>query len=74
VEHEIRRGYCHISVNLDQIGSIDEAGLLALRQAHRALHAQGGRLDVHGAHTSRLANPTATARRGHARQLPRTDS
>jgi anti-anti-sigma factor len=42
VEHEIRRGYRHISVNLDQIGSIDEAGLLALRQAHRAVHACGG--------------------------------
>jgi anti-anti-sigma factor len=73
VEHEIRRGYRHISVNLDQIGSIDEAGLLALRQAHRAVHACGGRLDVHGAHPSCLANPAATPRRGHLRLLPPVD-
>ena len=74
VEHEICRGYRHISVNLDQVGSIDEAGLAALRQAHQALRAQGGRLDVHGAHPSRLANRPATAPRGHLRLLSPTNS
>lgn len=73
IEHEIRGGYRHISVNLDQISSIDEAGLLALRQAHQALQARGGHLDVHGAHPSRLTNPTATPRRGHLRLLPSID-
>lgn len=61
IEHEIRRGYRQISVNLDQIGSIDEAGLLALRQAHQALRVHGGHLDVHGADPSRLAHSTATS-------------
>ena len=74
IEHEIRRGYRHISVNLDQIGSIDHAGLAALWQAHQTLHAQGGRLDVQGAHPSRLANPTTTTQRGHLRLLPATNS
>lgn len=55
VEHEIRRGYRHISIDLNQVHSIDESSLATLRDAQDALRALGGRLDVRGINPSRLA-------------------
>ena len=83
IEHEIHRGYLHISVDLDQVYSIDDDGLATLRQADESLHALGGRLDLRGTHRSHLAGhrvqPSRLAvagtepRRRHLRLLPPID-
>ncbi|HEY7047217.1 MAG TPA: STAS domain-containing protein [Jatrophihabitantaceae bacterium] len=74
VEHEIRRGYRHISVDLDQVSSVDEDGLAALRQTHESLHALGGHLDVRGIDPSRLAAVAWTEPpRRYLRLLPPID-
>jgi anti-anti-sigma factor len=83
IEHEIHRGYLHISVDLDHVHSIDEDGLATLRQADESLRALGGRLDlrethpshpaVHEIHSSRLTAAWAKPHRRHLRLLPPID-
>jgi anti-anti-sigma factor len=74
VEHEIRRGYRHISIDLDQVHSIDESSLATLRDAQDALRVLGGRLDVRGISPSRLATVAWTQRpRRYLRLLPPID-
>lgn len=75
IEHEIHRGYRHISIDLDQVHSIDEDGLATLREAQAKLGALGGHLDVRGIHPSRLAAVAwAEAPRRYLRLLPPVES
>lgn len=55
VEHEVHRGFRHISLDLDQVHSIDQDGVATLRQARASLQALGGRLEVRGIDPGLLA-------------------